>query len=322
MEIVTNWRRVRGNFALLIPAREDYEFPYLPEHLARVPHHMVDPKDLSDWTANDWFFVTHLLRGKVRSHMATARAIELRKKYPELFDPYRAAKLSASEIDRLLEYVFVTVPEHQRYGEAWRRNSETLIAGWDGDILNVYEGVTTEAEVRARVINKERYDLLPRDRGFYAFKEKMCALLSINLMRAGFIPRISMSFPVDFHHLRVLISTGMIGLSEGSYSPKPILAVGDAIGRSYLDQFLDMDPVLFSELLFVLSREACRLAVNDPDADWSDPSVLRRYRQSCALCPLENRCDQTVLSKDYYPDKKGAPRVVTVVPRPKPPRRL
>lgn len=319
MEIVTNWRRVYGIFALLIPAHEDQEFPYLTRYLDRVPHRMVDPGVLPDWTANDWFYVTHLLRGRVQSHMATKAAIELREKHPELFDPYQAVRLSASDIDRRLEHVFGTVPERQYYGESWQRNSEILIA-WGGDILAVYEGVTTETEVRDRIMNKERYDLPLRERGFFAFKEKMCALLTINLMRAGFIPRISMSFPVDFHHMRALIGTGMIRLPNGSYSPKPVMAAGDAIGRSYLDRFPDMDPVRFSEFLFVLSREGCAWAVNDSDADWDDPSVIRRYRRSCGLCPLEHRCDQTVLSKDYYPEGKSVPRRITVVSRPKPPK--
>ncbi|QQR78388.1 MAG: hypothetical protein IPJ68_04910 [Candidatus Moraniibacteriota bacterium] len=319
MENLINWKRVYGNFALLLDAYRRQEFPYQPEHLARVPHHMVDVQALPDWTANDWFYTTHLLRGKVQSHMATARAIELRAKHPELFDPYEAAKFSAAEIDRRLEQVFGTVPPQQHYGEAWRRNSEILIA-WGGDILAVYEGLTTEVEVRDRVMNKGDDTLPLRERGFYGFQEKMCALLTINLMQAGFIRRISMSFPVDFHHTRVLIGTGMFKLENGSYNPKSIMAAGDAIGRAYLDRFPGVDPVKFSELLFILSREGCRWANNEPETDWKDPATINRFRRSCAPCPLAFRCDQTVLTRDYYPEGKGSPRRITVVSRPKPPR--
>ena len=319
MEIITNWRRVKSNFALLIPAHREGAFPYLPAYLDRVPHRMVDPHLLPNWTANDWFYVTHLLRGRVQSHMATAKAIKLRAAHPELFDPKRAMHLSAAEIDELLKQVFGTVPARQLYGEAWRRNSEILLA-WGGDILAVYDGVTTEAEVRARVMNKGKDHLPLVERGFYMFQEKMCALLTINLMRAGFIPRISMSFPVDFHHMRVLIGTGMITLGNGSYRSDSIMLVGDRIGRKYLDRFPGMDPVTFSELLFVLSREGCVRAVTDPDADWDDPLVLGRYERGCGRCPLKQRCHQTVVASDYYVQdgRKGA-RCITVIPRPKPP---
>jgi hypothetical protein len=257
MEIVIKEQRVWGNFALLIPTRNEGAFPYLPDAMSRVPHRMVDLAKVPDLTANDVFLLTHLMRGKVQSHMATGRALTLRAERPQLFDLQRAAKLSASTIDGYLRDVFGSVPPSQMYGEAWRRNCEILIRGWGGNILNVFDGVKTEAEVRARVLNKGKYDLPYRERGFYEFQEKMCALLAINLMQAGFIPRISMSFPVDFHHLRVLIGTGMIQLDNGTYDPEPLKKAGDRIGRAYLDRFPGVDPVMFSELLFVLSRECC-----------------------------------------------------------------
>lgn len=319
MKIVINWKRVYGNFALLRTAYEEGTFPYQPEHLAKVPHHMVDLAKVPDLSANDVFYITHLLRGKVQSHMATAGAIALREKHPELFSPKKVVTFSAAAIDRRLERVFGTVPPRQRYGEAWQRNSEILLA-WGGDILGVYEGLTTEAEVRGRVMNKGDVTLPLKERGFYMFREKMCALLTINLMQAGFIPRMSMVFPVDFHHMRALIGTGMIRLVDGSYDPKPIMAAGDAIGRAYLDRFPIVDPVRFSELLFVLSREGCARAINEPGTDWMDPMTVSRYRRSCALCPLAFCCDQTVLTRDYYPEGKGIRRRITVVPRPKPPR--
>lgn len=322
---VIKWKRKRayGNFSLLLSAREEQSFPYLPEYLARVPHHMIDTRSVPDWSANDWFYATHLLRGMVRSDMPIGRVVDFRRAHPELFDPWQAVRLSALEIDEQLKEIFGTVPPTQRYGEAWRRNSESLIAAWGGDILTVYKGVTTEAEVRARIVNKENYKLPIQERGFYGFKEKMCALLTINLMQAELIPRISMSFPVDFHHMRVLIGTGMIELQNGSYLPDSIMAVGDGIGRAYLDRFSGVDPVVFSELLFVLSREGCRWAVADPHADWDNPTVVRRYRQSCGRCPLEWRCHQTTVPDDYYVrDGRKGSRLITVISRPKPPKGL
>lgn len=319
MEIIINWRRVYGNLALLIPAHREEGFPYWPEYLARVPHRMVDLSRFPGLTANDVFYITHLQRGRVQSHMPTGRAVRLRETYPELFDPNQAMHLSATDIDERLRQVFGTVPPKQRYGESWQRNSEILVRGWGGDIRNVYDGVTTEVEVRARVMNKEKYDLPHREQGFYMFQAKMTALLTINLMQAGFVPRISMSFPVDFHHIRVLVSTGMIVLPDGVYHPEPLVKAGDQIGRAYLDRFTEMDPVVFSELLFVLSREGCARAIDDPDVDWGIPGMRERYEASCGRCPLEHRCKQTAVSREYY-RSDGKRRIIRIIPRPTPPR--
>lgn len=316
MAILTNQDRAVRLFARLIGEHHREGFPYTPENMAKLPQHQV-PSEL--WSnANFWFYLCHLMRGKLKSDYAAERVVRLYRLAPDLFDPKQAAVMTSEAIDGELKRVFSSVPKFQQYGEAWQRNSEILLA-WGGDIRNVYRGVRTEAAVRERVVNKRDYTLSLKERGLYMFQAKMCSLLTIFLMGARLIPTIRMSPPIDFHHMRVMVGTGMIPLEPGAYRPGQVAAAGDKIGREYLDRFARMHPVKFADLLFVLSREGCVRAVTEPEADWSDPNVLARYRRTCGRCPLEDMCDHTVVTGDYYVrDGEPRPRVISVIPRPKP----
>ena len=319
-KIVINHGRANRYFARLIGELRKEEFPYTARNMGRRPQEQV-PKEL--WNnANFWFYLCHLMRGMIKSDHAANQAVELYRLNPKLFDPSHAATLTAEEIDKELKRVFSSVPKWQRYGEAWQRNSEILLA-WGGDILNVYKGVRTEAELRKRVVNKRDYNLPLKERGFYMFQVKMCSLLTYFLMCAGLIRTIRMSPPIDFHHMRVMIGTGMIELPSGQYRPEKITELGDQLGRAYLDRFPRMSPVMFADLLFVLSREGCVQAVTEPDPDWEDPEIWRRYQKGCGRCPLEDVCDKTIVTGDYYVrDGNPRSRFITVIPRPNPPARI
>lgn len=313
-----NHRRADSIFAYLIGAHEDGDFPYTSETLARRPQDQV-PKEL--WSnANFWFYLTHMMRGRLESHSAAAKVVKLYERRPDLFDPESAALLSESKIHYQLEKEFGTLKKHQYHARAWYRNSKLLLA-WGGNILNVYSDVTTEEEVRARVVNKRKYSLPPQEQGFFCFQAKMCALLTYFLMGAGLIKRISMSPPMDFHHQRVMIGTGIIPLPEGHYSPKAVERLADQVGRKYLDRNPGMDPVKFADLLFILSRESCFKAVVEPEVDWEDPSVIRKHQESCGRCPIEHKCEQTADWRSYYRDDKKT-RVIAIVPRPRAPKHL
>jgi hypothetical protein len=316
-----NHRRGDSIFAHLIGASKDGDFPYTKTALERRPQDQV-PDDLHS-NANFWFYLTHMMRGMLKSDYAAQQVVRLYRQQPNLFLPDEVVKLSVYKVQKQLESVFGkgNVPKHQRYAEAWFRNSKLLLA-WDSDIRNVYEGVTTEAEVRARIVNKRRYHLPPREQGFFCFKAKMCSLLTYFLMDARLIPRIRMSPPIDFHHMRAMIGTGIIPLPHGRYAPRAIERLADQVGRRYLDRNYEMDPVHFADLLFVLSREGCARAVSVEDPDWSDPKLQTQYRRSCGRCPVEHKCNDTALQESYYAKGESKQRVIHVVPRPRPPSRL
>jgi hypothetical protein len=273
-----NHRRGNSIFAHLIGASKDGDFPYTKSALERRPQDQVPPSLRRN--ANFWFYLCHLMRGMLKSDYAAQKVVVLYYKRPNLFIPEEVVRLSVYKIQKELEGVFGkgNVPKHQRYAEAWFRNSKLLLA-WGGDIRTVYEGVTTEREVRDRVVNKRKYKLPPKEQGFFCFKEKMCSLLTYFLMDAGLIGSISMSPPIDFHHMRAMIGTGIIPLRHGRYSPRAVERLADQVGRRYLDHFPEMDPVRFADLLFVLSREGCARAVSVEDPDWHDEKVLDQYRR-------------------------------------------
>lgn len=176
--------------------------------------------------------------------------------------------------------------------------------------------------MRQRVVNKRNYTLPPTKQGFFCFQAKMCSLLTYFLMDAGLIERVSMSPPIDFHHMRAMIGTGIIPLSPGRYSPRAVERLADLVGRRYLDRFHEMDPVHFADLLFVLSREGCARAVSTENPNWENQKLVSQYRRSCGRCPVEHTCHDTTLQESYYTKGEVRQRVIHVIPRPKPPRSL
>lgn len=312
-----NYRRAYSVFAYLIGAHNDGEFPYTEAAFARRPQDQLTTEVRQP---NGLFYTTHMMRGLRDSTRAAQQIVKLHARWPEMFDPAKAARLSESQIQGRLEKCFENVPKHQHYAKAWKRNSE-LLAAWGGDIRNVYEGVTTEAEVRARIVNKQKYHLPPREQGFFGFQAKMCSLLTYFLMAEGHIPRISMSPPIDFHHMRIMVGTRILPLPPGRYSPRAVEKLADRVGRRYLDKHYEMDPVFFADLMFILSRDACARAVKEENPDWSNTKTVARYRRTCGNCPIEDKCHCTVRHESYYTkNEESSERVIHIVPRPRPPR--
>jgi hypothetical protein len=317
-KIVTNPRQMNRIFALLHDAYKNSDFPYTKRSIEKLPEVQIPAEQQG--LANLWFYLAGLMRGMTKSELTASRVARLYQEDPELFDPHHAATLSAAAITRRLERIFGKLPPRQLHGKAWQRSSKVL-AAWGGDILQVFDGVTTEKEMRNRILNKRQYTLPLKDQGFYGFQRKIAALLAYFLMEARLIPVIQTAPPIDFHHMRVLVGTGIISLENGRHWPGPIERTGDYLTREYLKRFPGMHPVEFARLLFILSREACALAVTDPDADWSDPKILGRYQRSCGRCPVERYCGQTAISESYYPKGEGNGsklRVIEVIDRPKP----
>lgn len=321
MAILTNPRQMNRIFALLHAAYKESDFPYAKRSIEKLPEVQIPAH--RQGVANLWFYLAGLMRGMTKSELTAARVARLYEQDPKLFDPHYAATLSPEEITLRLERIFGKLPPKQLHSEAWKRSSEALVS-WGGDILKVFDGVETEAEMRRRILNKRKYELPLKEQGFYGFQKKITALLAYFLMEARLIPVIQTAPPIDFHHMRVLVGTGIISLKNGRHWPGSIMEAGDKLTRSYLKRFPQMHPVEFARLLFMLSREACAYAVTDAEPDWNDPKIRGRYQRSCGRCPVERYCHQTVVSESYYPKGEGngggKRRVIEIIDRPKPPK--
>lgn len=318
MTILTNSTQAYRVFERLISAYRAREFPYTQANLDRLPQRRI-PKELRR-KPNFYFYLCHFMRGLIKSEYAVAQMVKLYREEPKLFDPRHVVTLSPEIMEEKLGKLFGKLPKSQRYGEAWFRNSEILMA-WGGDILNVFRGRLTADILRQRVVNKKDYQLPLKEQGFFMFQEKVCAMLAYFLMDAQLIPLIHISPPVDFHHLRVMLSTEMILASESFRRPRPLSVAGYKLAEQYLRYRYGVHPVEFSDLLFMLSREGCARSIKEEPEDWNDAKTLRRYQRSCGRCPVEKECHHSILAQSYYPrgDEARATRAIQVIPRPKPP---
>lgn len=317
MQIVTNYRRASFVFTRLLAAYQERRFPYTEENLARLPQRRIPMEFRGE--ANFYFYLCHFMRGRIKSDYAVWRMVEMRQKRPELFDPRHVMTLSPEEMEAALVSFFGPLPPSQRYGEAWYRNSQ-ILAEWGGDVLAFFKGVDTPDELRKRVVNKKNYELPLKEQGVFMFQEKLCAMLAYFLMDAGLVPLLRISPPVDFHHLRVMLGTGMLVVGESFRRPRTLSLYGLRMAERYLAEHPEVHPVEFADLLWMLSGYGCVRAVSEPEPDWDAPKVQRRYAKSCGACPVERQCDSLVVASAYYRrgEEARAAREIHVIHRPTP----
>lgn len=290
MAIITNIEQVFRVFDCLHQAYQNREFPYTEYHLSKLPQKRI-PSQLRK-IPNFYFYLCHFMRGRIKSDYAVVQMVKLYREQPELFNPTYVVTLSPEIMEVRLSELFGKLPPSQRYGEAWYRNSELLLA-WGGNILNVFKGKPTAEMLRDRVVNKKNYKLPPKKQGFFMFQEKLCAMLAYFLMDAGLVRAIRISPPIDFHHLRVMIGTEMLAAEEVN-RPRPLSIAGYKLAEQYLRKRKGVNPVEFADLMFMLSREGCARAVLSQKADWMSKLVQRRYRGTCGRCPVEKMCQHSV----------------------------
>lgn len=313
-KIITNSIQADRVFERLVMAYQSRKWPYTQANIDRrhrIPHHM----------ANFYFYLCHFMCGAVPGDDAVVHTLLLYQRSPELFDPYYVITLSPEVIESRFEKILGTLPVSKHYGTAWFHNSEILVA-WGGRILNVFRGVHSADQLRARIANKKNRTLPPKEQGFFGFQDKLCAKLAYLLMDAKLIPAIRISPPIDFCHLQIVLGTEMILADSSIRQPSLFSVAGLKLAEQFLRRRHRLNPVEFADMLSILSQEGCAQSVKGGDVpDWDDPKTHRRFERSCGRCPVEWDCRHSITAESY-PAQNGGTRkthFIVVTPRPKPP---
>lgn len=318
--------------------------------------------------ANYFAYAAITQRGGVVSEDPFKWVNHLREKHPDLFDPFAvASRWTPQRIEDVIKLAVIERrswapgPEQvtffkltqkkkkkrrgknkelyklDEFAASWFENSVTLAERWNGNTLNIFDGVEEFEEAFARIDHKNKVN--KGLRAFIGIRRKIFSLLTIWLQEKGFIPVFPTPIPVDFHAQRLLFGTHVVepdGLQpfQGKKIHPP-----DFNGRNIVrvtERITDIialwsQPFMvkhgFSHLsinpaLWVLSRELCPRELQTKGTGRGRkesrrsrkkikllyPEVLEArpdkwpsgYVDVARACPLSHLCSMAIPSSPFY----------------------
>ncbi|MBI4709284.1 MAG: hypothetical protein HY764_03725 [Candidatus Portnoybacteria bacterium] len=308
-----------------------FEGIILPQDRGPLPE---NPLDLSLFL----FYAAMFMRGGVISEDPFKWLHSLRREIPEIFNPGIVVNnFSSDNIENIfkgvternsdgenktrgLESFLYKMKEHS---SAWIRNSRALLFLADGNPLKLFEGAEDFEEVFAKIDKKKNGN------GFSGMRRKIFSLFVIWLQEKNLIKNMPCPLPIDFHALRVLWSTGIIdfnGLApfETRNRHPEVLKGKTAVSirerlineiAIWSQRFLAknrMSHLAINPALWILSRNLCsrnfQNSSSQNGAILIEPEDLirdlrnwpARYKNPCAVCPIEGECAAVVPAAPYY----------------------
>ncbi len=298
-------------------------FPYnlpaavLPQDPRHLPQGLTeDPRQHAMWL----FCLCYYMRGGIKSVTAAKQLSRLYVRRQTLFEAEKAAlaeELSVREslIRVQLKYLCNTVPHY------WIENAQRLVEWHDGDVRNIFAGVSTYEEACLRICNRSRRkpksDKYTHRQGFCGFQEKMVSMLIYYLVEAGLIEAFPFSVPIDFHALRVSVATEMV-VFRGVGRDRDVFSeeLRAALRRTFLEYAVEheVNPIELTDALWLLSSTICSrhpgnitysgaysarsTELRSHKPTWSDVE-LRAHQASCGQCPVQPWCDWDVPNAQY-----------------------
>lgn len=314
--------------------------------------------------ANTLLFMAITQRGGVVSEDPVKYIAALRGKYPDLFNPHAVVNhWPASRIEEtlrkfaadlrrkrekatitkqltLFEADKATQKKQQENGlykagefaRSWRQNAETLAKRWDGNVLNMFDGISDFEGFFARADYKQN------KQGLHGMRRKILSLFTIWLQEKDLVQAFPTPIPVDFHAMRLLFATGIVvahdidpfRIREGTHPEhfagrKLIRVTEDMMDLIALWSQPFMVAHKFSHLainpaLWVLSRELCVHELQNQargrGRHWGNGRAMTLtyaedlelnhglwpfpYNDPAIHCPLADMCTKVFPSAPYY----------------------
>lgn len=347
--IVTRYNRAKNSlFPPLLSARAKKLPPY-HKPLVQDAHNLPQGLTLgSREHALYLFFLCIYMKGGINSEVAIVQLSKLYIDCPEIFMPESLHGLEVYEIEWVIEWLGQTL-SHYGLGsnvedskKSWVWNSVKLARFWNCDPRLLFSEAEQNADIAWQSYDaaKENYDslcrrimrrpgmslekMLSQPSGFYGFQHKMVSMIIYFYVHAGIIKSIPYPVPVDFHILRVLISTGVLSIRRRSskrwgtryweYREKFLPHAREITLRYVVEE--RANPQHLADVLWLLSRSWCRhhpgnkssvdktrrgrkRVIKDIDVVWNKQSE-RRYDRTCGRCPVESMCSFNIPSSYYY----------------------
>lgn len=347
-----SWRRAKQVFPPLC-ARHDAKLE--PYHEPIVQDAEFLPKSLV-WGSREHalylFFLCIYMKGGITSSTAIQNLSRFYDAHPEAFLPENILDFEEYELEWTIEWLGRTLKEYglgvnvEESKRTWVYNSLKLARFWNADPRTIfavsdeksdeswstYETAKANYDAIGRILMRKNSlshaELMNTPNGFYGFRHKMVSMIIYFYVHASIIRNIPYPPPVDFHVLRVLLSTGVLkmrkhkrrrwGTHRWEYRERFLPAAREVTLRYVVDT--RVDPQQFAEALWLLSRNWCRhhpgnrssveksrkarrRHITDLPVVWNE-SAEKRYDRTCGRCPVESLCEWNIPSSYYY--VKGA----------------
>lgn len=338
--------RARKVFALMLAQYQARQHPFLSLQTDRPQHHV--PASLSEdplQLARFLFYLCLYMRGGIDSVHAAKQLSLVYGQHPWLFT---SEVLVLGEED-IAATVAPYIPLfRERIGRFWLHNARVLWERYDGDPRLIFDGVKSAPEsyyrtmgvrYRPSTINQQRStgELLLRVdgatayQGFRGFREKMTSMIAYYLFDMKLIKESPpLSAPIDYHHLRMNLQTGMIVVA----GTKPIryeqlVPIGIELAL-YLQQHFKLPMHEYGDIVWLWSKILCGQAPQNRSVVVTDnpvrvtraPAVLtwdeadrEAFAKSCGECAVREECRFSVPSGEYYTQGQ-----IRLIPRRDPPK--
>jgi len=151
-----------------------------------------------------WLSFVALMNVRSKSMFIFHRSIILYERYPELFTR-DVLKLSQEDIAAILAGVGGFAYPNQWSGR-WYHYARTLFNEYNGNPLLIFEDVPT---VEDFLLKKEQ-EKKKRNKWLYGYGHKIYSLPALFYEELGLIPHAKGAIPVDEHHQRICLTTGVV----------------------------------------------------------------------------------------------------------------
>lgn len=325
-----DYSRAKEIFALMLERYQGKRYPFqnmeedLPQHLV-LAEVTADPLRL----ARHLFFSCHYMRGTVISSHAFRVLNDLQKESPWLFTEDILVLTTPLQVSQALGS---KIKWHQEaIGKAWLQNARTLHREWKGDPRNIFRGVKSKETLYRRVMGRKYRPKEPnRYTGFIGFQEKMTSMLAYFLEATGLIEPNPLSAPIDFHHFRVYLATGMINVTESEVRYEKVKRLGIQLAER-LQRDFGLSQVEYGDVIWLWSLRSCRRSPHNRTIEvehaesrrltrevvpvvWS-PNQIGAHERTCGRCYIADHCSFGIPAGIYY--KSG---VFRLIPRMSPPQ--
>jgi hypothetical protein len=295
------------------------KYPYYLANVKTPQDSTIIPDDFKNRGTRDnrlyaryLFFLCLYMRGKIGSVFASKGFTKLYQAHPDWFDAFVASRLKVSEIEAGLRKAGLGSGAVEN-ARSWSINAKRLVRDFNGEALQIVEGVEDYREACVRIRNQKS------GRGFRGFQEKMVSMILYFYLDAGLIEEFNFPMPVDFHVLRVLISNEAVRYPvmpdrNDHLSKELLLSIREQL-MAYTASH-DVNLVKLCNAVWLLSESQCSNAPGNraiPSKERNGRSTViffppvtgsladhHAYGRTCAPCPLVTTCTLNIPSAPYY----------------------